>query len=98
MKLKDMSFDAVLHADSEYTICSVIRPRWRIEKQSKSAQTAENVTFGALGKTFINLEQKGLESSALRRSKENCFLFRMVTSKFVKGQYKLLFHHFENEK
>ena len=24
MKLKDMSFDVVLHADSEYTLCSVI--------------------------------------------------------------------------
>ena len=24
MKLKDMPFDAVLHADSEYTLCSAI--------------------------------------------------------------------------
>ena len=36
MKLKDMSLDAVLHADSEYTLCSVIWLRWRIEKPRKS--------------------------------------------------------------
>ena len=97
MKLKAMPFDAVLHADSEYTIRSVIWLRWRIEKPQKSAKITENVTFRALGKTFISPEQKGLVSSALRRSKENCFLYRMVIFKFEKGQDKLLFHHFEND-
>jgi hypothetical protein len=36
MKLEDMSFDAVLRADFEYTLGSAIWLRWRVEKPRKS--------------------------------------------------------------
>jgi hypothetical protein len=78
MKLKDMPFDAVLHADSEYTLCSAIWLRWRVEKPRKPAKITENGTFGALEKMLITPERNMLAGSVLRRSKENNFLYRIV--------------------
>ncbi len=78
MKLKDMPFDAVLHADSEYTLCSAIWLWWRVEKPRKPAKIIENGTFGALEKMLITPERNMLAGSVLRRSKENNFLYRMV--------------------
>ena len=59
-----MSLDAVLHADSEYTLCLAIWLRGRVEKMRKQVKIAENDAFRALGKMLITPERNTLASSA----------------------------------
>jgi hypothetical protein len=64
IKLTNMSFDAVLHADSEYILCLAIWLRWRVEKTRMPVKITRDDAFGVLRKMLITPERNIVSTSA----------------------------------